>query len=163
MAYKSPEQKAAAVLLPLGCIHQNDKIMPYTFIDKERREFRAMADFYHPGLDLYIEIKDSHLNAKTSKSNAEKAYDRIEPYRLRQSPTFHQTRNQWNHAAPKQAIIQSTVGAPQFALIFINQPDNETQARIEKQGIQALSLSRFVGMLRLQIEFDKSLHAAQPR
>lgn len=33
MTYKSPEQKAAEVLIPLGCIHQNDKLMPYTFRD----------------------------------------------------------------------------------------------------------------------------------
>lgn len=156
MSYKSPEQKAAAVLLPLGCIHQNDTLMPYTFIDKESTEFGAKADFYHPGLDLYIEIKDSHLNGKTSKTNARNAYDRIEPYRLRQSPTFHQTRNQWNHAAPKQAIVQSTIGSPQFAIVFTGKPDAETLGRIEKQGIQAFGLKRFSSMLRLQIELNTS-------
>jgi glutathionyl-hydroquinone reductase len=83
MTYNSPEQKAAEVLLPLGCIHQNDTLMPYSFFDKEGREFSAKADFYHPGLELHIEIKDSHLNGKTSKANAEKAYSRVDPDRLR--------------------------------------------------------------------------------
>ncbi len=152
MSYKSPEQKAADVLLPLGCIHQNDKLMPYTFVDKEKTEFGAKADFYHPGLDLYIEIKDSHLNGKTSKTKARNAYDRIEPYRLRQSPTFHQTRNQWNHSAPKQAIVQSTIGSPQFAIVFTGSPDEGTLARIIKQGIQAFSLKRFASLLELQLD-----------
>lgn len=126
------------------------------FVDKEGLEFGAKADFYHPDLDLYIEIKDSHLNGKTSKTKAKNAYDRIEPYRLRQSPTFHQTRNQWNHAAPKQAIVQSTVGSPQFVIAFTGNPDAETLDRIEKQGIRAFSLVRFAGMLRLQLEFQES-------
>jgi hypothetical protein len=151
MSYKSPEQKAADVLIPLGCIHQNDKIMPYSFIDKDGTQFEAKADFYHPSLDLYIEIKDSHLNGKTTKTKARKAYDRIDPYRLRQSPTFHQTRNQWNHAAPKQAIVQSVIGAAQFAILFIGQPDQETLGRIFTQGIHSYSLARFATMLELQL------------
>jgi hypothetical protein len=153
MTYKSPEQKAADLLLPLGCIHQNDKLMPYTFVDKERREFRAMADFYHPGLDLYIEIKDSHLNAKTSKSNAEKAYDRIEPFkRTGRYARRYQIQCGWNHAAPKQAIVQSTIGSPQFAIVFTGNPDEGTLARIVKQGIQAYGLKRFASLLELQLE-----------
>ena len=151
MSYKSPEQKVADVLLPLGFIHQNNKFMPYTFVDKESTEFRAMADFYHPGLELHIEIKDSHLNGKTSKAKAENAYNRIEPFRLRQSPTFHQTINQWNHAAPKHAIVQSTIGSPQFAIVFTGMPDAETLGRIEKQGIHAFSLNRFTSMIELQL------------
>jgi len=153
MSYKSPEQKAADVLLPLGCIHQNDKLMPYSFTDKDGTEFGAKADFYHPGLDLYIEIKDSHLNGKTSKSNAERAYNRVDPDRFRKAPRYYQIQNQWNHAAAKQAVVQSTIGPPQFAVIFTGKPDDETLGRIRKQGLQALSLSRFAGMLQLQLAF----------
>jgi hypothetical protein len=155
MSYKSPEQKAAEILIPLGCIHQNDKLMPYSFIDKEGREFGAKADFYHPVLELYIEIKDSHLNGKTSKANAEKAYGRVDPDRLRKAPRYYQIQNQWNHAAPKQAIVQSTIGSAQFAIVFTGKPDKETLNRILKQGIQALSLSRLEGILQLQFAFGK--------
>lgn len=118
---------------------------------KDDREFGAKADFYHPGLDLYIEIKDSHLNGKTSKSNAEKAYSRIDSDRLRKAPRYHQIQNQWNHAAAKQAIVQSTIGSPQFAIVFTNQPDEDTLNRVVKQGIQAFSLSMFTSILRLQV------------
>lgn len=155
MVYKTPEQKAAEILIPLGCIHQNDKLMPYSFIDKEGREFGAKADFYHPGLELYIEIKDSHLNGKTSKANAERAYSRVDPCRLRKAPPYYQIQNQWNHAAAKQAIVQSVVGSPQFAIVFTGKADDATVARIAKQGISAFSLSRFAGMLQLQLEFQK--------
>lgn len=130
--------------------------MPYAFVDKDSTEFGAKADLYHPGLDLSIEIKNSHLNGKTSKTKAKSAYGRIEPYRLWQSPTFHQTRNQWNHAAPKQAIVQSIIGSPQFAIAFTGKPDTETLGRIKKQGIKAFSLFRFTGMLRLRFEFQES-------
>lgn len=156
MTYKSPEQKAADLLLPLGFINQNDKLMPYTFVDKEGIEFRAMADFYHPGLDLYIEIKDSHLNGKTSKSNAEKAYERIEPFkRTGRYARYYQIQCGWNHAARKQAIVQSAIGSPQFAIVFTGKPDAHTFNRIHKQGIQAFSISRFAGMLQLQLEFSQ--------
>lgn len=152
MAYKTPEQKAAEILIPLGCIHQNDKFMPYSFVDKEGREFGAKADFYHPGLELYIEIKDSHLNGKTSKANAEKAYSRVDPGRLRKAPAYYQIQNQWNHAAAKQAIVQSTVGQPQFVIIFTKEPDADTLSRISKQGIRAFSLKRFASLLDMQLK-----------
>jgi len=131
--------------------------MPYSFVDKEGRDFGAKADFYHPGLDLYIEIKDSHLNGKTSKSNAEKAYSRVDPDRLRKAPRYHQIQNQWNHAAPKQAIVQSAIGSSQFAVVFTGKPDSETLRRIEKQGIKAFGLRRFTGLLQLQLEVSLML------
>lgn len=155
MTYKSPEQKAAEILIPLGCIHQNDKLLPYSFVDKEGREFAAKADFYHPGLDLYIEIKDSHLNGKTSKSNAEKAYSRVDPERLRKAPRYYQIQNQWNHSAAKQAIVQSTIGQSQFAIVFTKEPDESTLMRIQRQGIFAFSLKRFAGIVMLQLDFAK--------
>jgi hypothetical protein len=130
--------------------------LPYQFSDKEGVAFGAMADFYCPGLDLYIEIKCSHLNARTSKAKAELAYNRVEPAkRFGKNATYYQTRHQWNHAAPKQAIVQSTVGAPQFAIVFTQQPDDATLDRIAKQGIEAYSLSRFASMIRLQLACQK--------
>ncbi|MEM8514494.1 hypothetical protein RCH14_003844 [Massilia sp. MP_M2] len=155
MAYKSPEQKAADVLLPLGCIHQKNTYLPFSFVDKEDREFPAKGDFYHPGLDLYIEVKHSHLNGKTSKTKAENAYNRIEPFkRTGRYATHYQIQSGWNHAASKHAIVQSKIGRAQYAIVFTEEPDEETISRIEKQGIQAFSLSRFVGMLQLQLEFE---------
>lgn len=151
MTYKSPEQKAAEVLIPLGCIHQNDKLLPYTFRDKEGREFSAKADFYHPDLGLYIEVKDSHLNGKTSKANAEKAYSRVDPDRLRKAPRYYQIQNQWNHSATKQAIVQSRIGASQFVVVFTKAPDDSTLMRIQRQGLHAFSLTRFTGMVQLQL------------
>jgi hypothetical protein len=65
--------------------------------------------------------------------------------------TYYQIQHQWNHAAPKQAIVQSAVGAPQFAIVFTKQPDEETLARITKQGLQAFSLARFASMIELQL------------
>lgn len=154
MAYKTPEEIAAAVLLPLGFELVNRDLMPYKFFDKEKIPFGAMADFYHPLLDLYVEIKCKHLNGKTSKATAERAYNLIEPAkRFGKHATHYQVQHQWNHAAPKQAIVQSTVGSPQFAIVFTQQPDAKTITRIEKQGIQAFSLSRFASMIRLQLAF----------
>lgn len=151
MAYQSPEQLAQAKLTPLGFTLVNRTLMPYSFVDKEGTKFQAMADFYHAGLDLYVEIKCDHFNGKTSKANAERAYARIEPDKLRQYPTYCQTRHQWNHAAPKQAIVQSTIGSAQFAIVFTKEPDAETLGRITKQGIQAYSLARFASLIDLQL------------
>jgi len=79
MAYQSPEQRASAVLTPLGLYLVNRTPMPYSFTDNDRETFNAMADFYHPVLVLYVETKCNHLNGKTSKAKAELAYNRIEP------------------------------------------------------------------------------------
>jgi hypothetical protein len=151
MAYQSPEQIAAATLIPLGFVLINLTLMPYSFTDKEGVVFRAMADFYHAGLDLHVELKCDHLNGKTSKAKADLALNRIEPAkRYGKSAAYYQVQHQWNHAASKQAIVQSAIGSPQFAIVFTKQPDEETLKRIEKQGIQAFSLERFAGMIELQ-------------
>jgi hypothetical protein len=115
---------------------------------------RGRQHLYHAGLDLYVEIKCDHLNAKTSKANAEKAYARLDPDKLRKYPTYCQIQNQWNHAAPKQAIVQSTIGAAQFAVVFTKTPDAETLGRITKQGIQAYSLARFASLIDMQLEAE---------
>jgi hypothetical protein len=152
MAYQTPEQIAAAILIPLGFILVNRTLLPFSFKDKKGEAFNAMADFYHAGLDLWVEIKCSHLNGKTSEVNARKALARIEPAKMSRYPTFYQTRHQWNHSSVKQALVQSTIGAPQFVIAFTQQPDEETLGRIEKQGIQAYSLTRFASMIELQLE-----------
>jgi hypothetical protein len=152
MAYQTPEQIASEVLTPLGFNLVNRTLMPYSFTDKDGQAFKAMADFYHPLLDLYVEIKCNHLNGKTSKANAELAYNRIEPEkRFGSNKTYYQIRHQWNHAAPKQAIVQSVITPQQFVIAFTKTPDDETVKRIEKQGIQAHSLKRFAGMIHLQL------------
>ena len=84
------------------------------------------------------------------------SYSRVEPDRLRKAPSYYQIQNQWNHGAPKQAIVQSVIGAPQFAIVFTNQPDEETLTRITKQGIQAYSLARFASTIELQLAFQSS-------
>lgn len=153
---RAPESKALhEMVAPSVNTHQEftASFITDNIVFTLKEEFGAKADFYHPGLELYIEIKDCHLNGKTSKANAEKADSRIDPDRLRKAPKYHQIQNQWNHAAPKQAIVQSTIGSPQFAVVFTGKPDIKTLGGIEKQGIQALSLSRFAGILRLQAEF----------
>jgi hypothetical protein len=130
----------------------------HSFADKDGRVFNAMADFWHPDLDLYVEIKHSHLNGKTSKTTAENAYDRIEPAMLYgKHASYYQIQAGWNHAAAKQAIVQSKIGAPQFAAVFTKQPDNETLKRIERQGIQAYSLRRFAGIVGLQLSVTQRL------
>ncbi len=150
-SYKTPEQLAATQLLPLGFTHVTDMFLPYSFADKDG-DFGAKPDFYHASLDLYVEIKCDHLNGKTTKAKAELAYSRIEPAkRAGRYATFYQTRNQWNHAARKQAIVQSTIGAPQFAIIFTKQPDEETLKRLVKHDIQAFCLSMFTSMIELQL------------
>lgn len=164
MAYQTPEQIAAARLAPLGCIDVSKTRLPLSFTDKEGIPFNAMADFYHPGLDFHIEIKCSHLNGKTSKSKAELAYNRIEPAkRFGKFASYYQVQHQWNHAAAKQAIVQSTIGAPQFVIVFTKQPDEATVKRIEKQGIQAYSLSRFAGLLAMQLDVQASIAAGTGR
>lgn len=158
MAYQSPEQIAAAVLTPLGFYLVNRTIMPYSFTDKDGETFNAMADFYHPVLDLYVEIKCDHLNGKTSKAKAELAYNRVEPdKRFGKRKAYYQIRNQWNHAAVKQAIVQSVIKPQQFVIAFTKTPDDETVKRIEKQGIQAHSLKRFVTMIQLQLAVAESI------
>lgn len=152
MAYKTPEQIAEATLTRLGFILINRKLMPYSFVDKDGTVFGAMADFFHPALELYVEVKCNHLNGKTSKENAERAYNRIEPAKLYGShAAYYQVQHQWNHAAKKQVLVQSVIGAPQFAIVFTKEPDAATLARIEKQGLQAFSLSRFASMIELQL------------
>lgn len=157
MSYKTPEQIASALLAPLGCIDVSKTLLPYSFTDKDG-PFNAMADLYHPGLDLYIEIKCSHLNGKTSRSKAELAYNRIEPAkRFGQFASYYQVQNQWNHAASKHAIVQGTIGAPQYAIVFTKQPDEATVKRVEKRGIQAFNLSRFAGILAMQLDVQASI------
>jgi hypothetical protein len=151
MAYKTPEQIAAASLTPLGFVLVNQSLMPYQFVDKAGTEFNAMADFYHPGLDLYVEIKCDHLNGKTSKATAERAYDRVDLVRKAKYPTFYQTRNQWNHAAPKHAVVQTTIGRAQYAIAFTGRPDEETLSRLTKHSIEAYSLERFASLIELQL------------
>jgi hypothetical protein len=63
-----PEQHAASVLTPLGFVFVHGTRMPYKFIDKEDEPFSAMADFYHPALNLYVEIKFDHLNPRCQNS-----------------------------------------------------------------------------------------------
>jgi hypothetical protein len=95
------------------------------------------------------------VNGKTSQRLAEKAYNAIEPAKRTRYFAYYQTRQQWSHAAPKQAIVQSTVGRAQFAIVFIQQPNDATLDRIAKQGIEAYSLSRFASMIRLQLACQK--------
>jgi hypothetical protein len=103
-------------------------------------------------LPLYVEIKHSHLNGKTSKESADAAYDRVDvSKRYGKHATYYQSQHQWNHVAPKQGIVQATIGAPQFAVVFTSEPDEATHARIGKQGIEAYSLSRFASMIELQL------------
>jgi hypothetical protein len=152
MPYQTPEQLAAAALNPLGFVSCNSTLLPYSFTDKDGNTFNAMADLHHPDLDLYVEVKCSHLNGKTSKTTAENAYNRIEPAkRYGKNRTYYQIQNGWNHAASKQAIVQSKIGNPQFAIVFTQPPDADTLGRIERNGIQAFSLKRFAGMIELQL------------
>lgn len=150
MAYQTPEQLAAARLTSLGFALVNRTLLPYSFTDKDGTVFNAMADFYHAELELWVEVKCNHLNGKTSKANAERAYNRIEPEKLRKHPTYYQIQHRWNHAAPKQATVQSGIGAPQFAVVFTKQPDADTLGRIGKQGIEAYSLARFASLIELR-------------
>ena len=151
MAYLTPEQIAAAVLVPLGFILVNRQLLPWSFTDKEGQTFNAMADFYHAGLDLWVEIKCKHLNGKTTKANSEKAYSRLDPIKLAKHSAYYQIQTQWNHSSVKHALVQSTIGRAQYAIVFTQQPDEDTLARITKQGIQAFSLERFAGMVDLQL------------
>jgi hypothetical protein len=158
MTYQSPEQIASTLLIPLGFVLVNNRLMPYSFTDKDGQSFGAMADFYHPVLDLYVEIKCNHLNGKTSKANAELAYNRVEPEkRFGRNKTYYQIRHQWNHAAPKQAIVQTVITPQQFVIAFTKTPDDETVKRIEKLGIQAHSLKRFASLIQLQLAVVESI------
>ena len=155
MAYLTPEQTAAAILIPLGFILVNKTFLPYSFTDKEGTTFNAMADFYHAELDLWVEIKCGHLNGKTSVANAKRAYERLDPVKLARYASHCQITTQWNHSSVKHALVQSAIGAPQYAIVFTKQPDEETLARIVKQGIQAYSLKQFASIVKLQLEYDK--------
>lgn len=154
MAYLTPEQTAAAVLIPLGFILVNKTLLPYSFTDKEGTTFNAMADFYHAELDLWVEIKCGHLNGKTTVANAKRAYERLDPVKLARYASHCQITTQWNHSSVKHALVQSAIGAPQYAIVFTKQPDQETLTRIVKQGIQAYSLKQFAGIVGLQQAFE---------
>jgi len=151
MAYKTPEQIAAVTLNPLGFVLVNKTLLPYSFTDKEGTTFNAMADFYHAELDLWVEIKCGHLNGKTSVANAKRAYERLDPVKLARYASHCQITTQWNHSSVKHALVQSAIGAPQYAIVFTKQPDEETLTRIWKQGIQAYSLDRFASIVSLQL------------
>lgn len=152
MAYKTPEQIAALTLNSLGFVLVNKTLLPYNFTDKEGTTFNAMADFYHAELDLWVEIKCGHLNGKTSVANAKRAYERLDPMKLARYASHCQITTQWNHSSVKHALVQSTIGAPQYAIVFTKQPDEDTLSRINKQGIQAFSLEQFAIMVRLQLD-----------
>lgn len=140
MAYQSPEQIASAVPTALGLYLVNRTLMPYSFTDKDGETFNAMADFYHPVLILYIEINRNHLNGKTSKAKAELAYNRIEPEkRLGDRKSYYQTRNQWNHAAPKQGIIQSVITPQQFINAFTKTPDDERVSELKNSVFKPIA------------------------
>jgi hypothetical protein len=97
--------------------------------------------------------EDSHLNARTCKSNAEKAYDRTESFkRTERYARNYQIQCGWNHTAPKQSIIQSTIGSPQFVIVLTENPDEGTLARSVKQGIQAYGSKRFASLLEPQLK-----------
>jgi len=89
MVYQTPEQLAAARLTSLGFALVNRTPLSYSFTDKEGTVFNAMADFYHSELELWVEVKCNHLNGKTSKANAERAYSRVDPDKLRKHPTYY--------------------------------------------------------------------------
>lgn len=136
------EQKAAPVLATFGFIPCQD-FFPVTFQDKDGKEFRAKCDFFHPELNIYVEVKDKSLNSKTSKATADKAMARLDPARYAKSPTYFQCENQWNHSASKQAIVQHHLGPAQFMVVFTGKPDDATLKLIEKRGIDAYGLEKF--------------------
>lgn len=140
----TPEQKAFPILSRFGFVPCQDEFFAETFFDKEDTEFHAKPDYKHPELNIYVEVKDSSLNSKTSKRMAENAYRRIDPYRLAKSPTYYQIKNQWNHSAAKQSIVQHTLGgADRFIVVFTGKPDSKTLELIEKHGLHAYSLDKF--------------------
>jgi len=119
------------------------KSTPWAFQDKDGAEFRAKSDFYNPDLNIYVEVKHSSLNSKTSKATADRAMARIDPVRYRKAPTYYQCKNQWNHSATKQAIVQNSLTPAHFIIVFTGKPDEATLKLIEKRGIDAYSLDRF--------------------
>ena len=113
---------------------------PMTFFDKLGKPFKACPDYVHATLGIYVEIKHSSLNSKTSKDAADNAFNRLEPHQ--QKMPYHQVSCQWSHAAAKQGIVQKTLGPASFVVLFVGEPSQDTLKLIEKHGIDAYSLAK---------------------
>lgn len=145
------EEQARKVLQPLGFIPY-EAYLPGEFVDKEGQQFEAKSDFYHPATGIYLEVKDSSLNSKTSKATAESAMARVDPDRYWRAKTYYQIQNGWNHAAAKQSAVQHVLTPENFMIVFVNKPDAKTMKLIEKYDIHACDLrhvSRYLSIMAL--------------
>lgn len=139
-----PEASVKDYLLRHGWVHQPNTLLPFTFKDREGTHFNAMADYYHPVYDVWLEIKDACLNGLKVKRTADK---QSEAARLRPAyakhPTYFQIKNGWNHSVHKQAIVQSTIGVNKFMVLFAGKPNAENIKRITNNGLHAYSFRKF--------------------
>jgi hypothetical protein len=158
------ERKAHPILTSFGFQLENNNYLPLTFTDAEGTKFKAKADYYHPELGIYIEVKSRSLNSMPSKARAEAAYSAIPLHVREKCPTFFYTKYQWNHAAEKIGITQEAIGHENFMVVFTEDPTKEkkidgvltTLELIEKHGVVACDLKYFPVQFRA-LKFTKLL------
>lgn len=142
--------------LPFVC---NETWLPIVYRDKNGAELKAKSDAHLPiyGTTIYLEIKDSTLNSKTSRKTADNAMARLDPDRYAANPSYYQTVNGWNHSACKFSLVKKsmTESNEHLLLIFDKPPKKtskcDTPALIEKYQIEYLTKETFRHILALKI------------
>lgn len=137
------EKRIAPIMEALGFIRCDDYYI-VTFQDKKGKTFHAKADWYHPGLKLYVETKCHALNGKTSLETAQNAEQRQRDYRRLKGEAFgvfDQLLTQWCHSKHKQAIVQRTLTPQQMIVVFEKSIPFEEMKAYKKAGLVCISLA----------------------
>jgi hypothetical protein len=139
------EAKAAALLEPLGFVLCNDQRLQHTFADSNGATFYAMADFYHPELGLYVEVKNSETNTMKTKAQAERGM--TNSYNTRPEIT-----HSWSNSTVKHAIVQEELTPDNYIVLFMGKVTDKVKKRIINNGLHAVSEKGFkVWFMRAQI------------
>lgn len=146
------EKISAPYLQRFSCIRCSDTLTA-TFKDKKGDSFKAKADFYHPTTGLFIELKCSKLNSKTSKASADKAIARQLNWRNGILETVDELNCSWSNSIYKQAIVQKKLTRNNFIIVFDLLPNYEEATRLLKAGLvwcDLKSLPSYLAFLQFQ-------------
>ncbi|MDO9419963.1 MAG: hypothetical protein Q7T66_04795 [Herminiimonas sp.] len=146
------EETTAPYLQRFSCIRCSDTLEAI-FKDKQGVSFKAKADFYHPATGLFIELKCSELNSKTSKASADKAIARQLEWRNGNLKTIDELNFSWSNSIYKQSIVQKELTRNNFIIVFDVLPNFDEAQRLIKAGLvwcDLRSLPSYLGFLQLQ-------------
>ena len=159
------EQKAATIFSSLGCI-RTQTFAPHfqtKFTDKKGHEETSKPDFQHTcpttGKITYFEFKCHSLNHKQSFSACENSlrgqfnqwyrrdpteldYYQVSSFLWNNGPSYDCLEHAWNHSIAKHCIIQKTLGADNYIVIFAKQPEPKDAAYYAKKGLFYITLDK---------------------